>query len=513
LTAGLLAGPIGETAPAGALGYVRQIPLEAPAERAERHRRVAERRAGTVVMVHRGAAAFAPENTLEAYAAAMDYGADGCEIDIRRTADGVLVLFHDDMLDQLTEGFGTVEQVTYYELLSLRRRFVYGTAAKETRPPTLAAVLALALQRAMLLHLDIKRPGLEADISRMLDEADAWDHVVAVNTSTAPALARDPRVKLLAYKGPGLYDGRKDLDPEAVRAQLARPGQMIMVDDPRVTASELGRTGYRPVPLPEGLRERWEPRFSAEAERGTFNAAAFTRRLAASAPKPDELLRMLTAGDDLRARYGAEGAEAEERTRRILTRAWAAQRLGALGRKTPETVAALEVQLRRRSLHRDWMYHGLDGAMAARALGMLGATESAPALIDAFRRVDPELEKVRNPEFGPYPLAWTDFRTKMYVLPALGELRTDAGKAFLMEYLATEEARARELAPLSYEAATRALFRHSLSRREVEALLRRSNTAVRGTALLECLDRPTRERSAALKAVLPWAAKLPRAKG
>ena len=58
---------------------------------------------GTVVMVHRGAAAFAPENTLEAYAAALDYGADGCEVDLRRTADGVLVLFHDDMRAALAD--------------------------------------------------------------------------------------------------------------------------------------------------------------------------------------------------------------------------------------------------------------------------------------------------------------------------------------------------------------------------------------------------------------------------
>ena len=118
-------------------GYVRDLPVEAAAARAARHRRVAERRAGTVVIVHRGASAFAPENTLEAYAAALDYGADGCEMDLRGTADGVLVLFHDDMLDRLTDGFGTVNQLTYYELLSLRPQLRYRRATPATRPPTL----------------------------------------------------------------------------------------------------------------------------------------------------------------------------------------------------------------------------------------------------------------------------------------------------------------------------------------------------------------------------------------
>jgi Glycerophosphoryl diester phosphodiesterase family len=109
---------------AGSLkGYIREVPSESSAEREARHRKIAERRAGPIIMVHRGASAFAPENTLEAYAAAIDYGADGCEMDLRRTADGVLVLFHDDMLDHLTDGFGSVNQLTYYELLSLTPRF------------------------------------------------------------------------------------------------------------------------------------------------------------------------------------------------------------------------------------------------------------------------------------------------------------------------------------------------------------------------------------------------------
>ena len=127
----------------------------------------------------------------------MDYSADGCEMDLRRTADGIFVLFHDDMLDHLTDGFGSVSQLTYYELLSLTPRFRYGTAIHQTRPPTFAAVLALACQRAMLLHLDVKEPNLEDEIARLLDAADAWDHVVAVNSTNAPKLLQNSKLKLL----------------------------------------------------------------------------------------------------------------------------------------------------------------------------------------------------------------------------------------------------------------------------------------------------------------------------
>ena len=109
---------------------------ESDAERTARHLRVAERRAGTIIIVHRGASAFAPENSLAAYAAAMDYGADGCEVDLRRTRDAVLVLFHDETLEHLTCGFGAVSQLTYRELQALHSQ------------------RHLARQRAMLLHLD-----------------------------------------------------------------------------------------------------------------------------------------------------------------------------------------------------------------------------------------------------------------------------------------------------------------------------------------------------------------------
>src|SRR6185436_19112217 len=186
-----------------------------PAARQHRHARVTERRSGTILLAHRGAATLATENTLEAYAAAMDYGADGCEIDVRRCADGVLVLFHDDMLDRLTDGFGKVEDLSYAELLKLQPLLRVGRQKNGIAPPTLAALLVLARQRAMLLHLDVKQPGLDDEIARLLDETDMWDHVVALNTETLPQLMRHPKLKLLRYKG-ALYEARLDLEPMAV---------------------------------------------------------------------------------------------------------------------------------------------------------------------------------------------------------------------------------------------------------------------------------------------------------
>ncbi|MCX6376193.1 MAG: glycerophosphodiester phosphodiesterase family protein [Armatimonadetes bacterium] len=100
-------------------GYTNRIPPESPAAREARHKRVAERRAGPMALVHWGAWAFAPENTLEAYAAAMDYGLDGVEVDLRRTADGVSICMHDEWLGRLTDSWDVVQDHTYYDLLGL----------------------------------------------------------------------------------------------------------------------------------------------------------------------------------------------------------------------------------------------------------------------------------------------------------------------------------------------------------------------------------------------------------
>ena len=76
-------------------------PVETPNEASQRHERIAKRREGTDIICHRGASEFAQENTLEAFRATFELGGDGNEIDIRATKDGVLICFHDDMLDML----------------------------------------------------------------------------------------------------------------------------------------------------------------------------------------------------------------------------------------------------------------------------------------------------------------------------------------------------------------------------------------------------------------------------
>ena len=69
---------------------------------------------------HRGASEYAPENTLSSFYLGLMQGANGIETDVQRTRDGVLVLFHDDTVDRVTDGVGKVCEMDFAELRALR---------------------------------------------------------------------------------------------------------------------------------------------------------------------------------------------------------------------------------------------------------------------------------------------------------------------------------------------------------------------------------------------------------
>ncbi len=71
------------------------------------------------IIAHRGANAYAPENTIAAFQLALDQGADGIELDVMLSGDGHLVVIHDDSVDRTTDGSGFVRDMTLEQLKSL----------------------------------------------------------------------------------------------------------------------------------------------------------------------------------------------------------------------------------------------------------------------------------------------------------------------------------------------------------------------------------------------------------
>jgi glycerophosphoryl diester phosphodiesterase len=77
---------------------------------------------GPIVLAHRGGGGEQPENTMASFGAAVGLGYRYLETDVHATADGVVVCFHDDALDRLTEGTGLLATKRWAELRSLRVR-------------------------------------------------------------------------------------------------------------------------------------------------------------------------------------------------------------------------------------------------------------------------------------------------------------------------------------------------------------------------------------------------------
>ena len=130
--------------------------------------------APVLVSAHRGAPPRGlPENSLAAFENALNYAPALVETDVRRTADGVLVLMHDETLDRTTTGTGRVEDRTLAYVRGLRL-VTEGGLVTSFRVPTLAEALSWAEGRTTLL-LDVKSdvpyPALVAEIER-LDAAD-----------------------------------------------------------------------------------------------------------------------------------------------------------------------------------------------------------------------------------------------------------------------------------------------------------------------------------------------------
>lgn len=114
----------------------------------------------TQVTAHRGFSKVAPENTMPAFQAAMDCGADYIELDLQLTSDGQLVVIHDDKLDRTTNGKGLVERYTYEQLktLSAGSWFSKDGEFDDVEIPLFSEVLELT-GKDIMLNIEIKKSG------------------------------------------------------------------------------------------------------------------------------------------------------------------------------------------------------------------------------------------------------------------------------------------------------------------------------------------------------------------
>jgi glycerophosphoryl diester phosphodiesterase len=154
----------------------------------------------TLVIAHRGASAYAPENTIPAFELAVRQGADMLELDVQRTADGVLVVFHDDTTERWD---GRKRLMTTCTLAEVQALDIAGA-----RVATLAEVCAFARECGVRLNVEIKGLGIGALVAHMLRD-ERVEELVLISSFEAGALrevaAANPRLPRAYLMGNDTY--------------------------------------------------------------------------------------------------------------------------------------------------------------------------------------------------------------------------------------------------------------------------------------------------------------------
>jgi glycerophosphoryl diester phosphodiesterase len=264
-----------------------------------------------VNIAHRGGAEIAPENTLEGFREGLRVGAGVLELDVHTTADGHVVVIHDDTVDRTTEGTGAVREMSLAEIRRLDAGYRFTRDEGETFPyrgqgikiPTLEDVYGEFAEVPINVEIKGKRPGTEGAVWRIIESAGAEKRTLVVSESTPTirrfrevsggrmatasssaelisfyllsriGLGRSVKPRYQALQGPETYHGLPVVTPGFVRAAheqglrvdvwtinseanmrrlLGYGVDGIMTDRPDILAKVLGASETDGTPRPEG---------------------------------------------------------------------------------------------------------------------------------------------------------------------------------------------------------------------------------------------------------------------
>lgn len=171
-------------------------------------------KADVKIIAHRGAPAFAPENTLPAIQKAMEIGVHMIEIDLHQTKDNHIVLMHGEDVRETTDGRGEIRNMTLDEIRQLDAGSWFSEEYAGTRVPTLEEVFSI-MDDTTKLMLEIKRgspyyPGMEQRLIDLVYEHDFQDRVLVKSLEDHPVeyfgeyAPEIPAGKMFAFRIPFL---------------------------------------------------------------------------------------------------------------------------------------------------------------------------------------------------------------------------------------------------------------------------------------------------------------------
>jgi glycerophosphoryl diester phosphodiesterase len=170
------------------------------------------------VFAHRGGCDLGPENTIAAFDIGMSTGADGLELDVHLSADGIVVVHHDKTLDRTTNASGPIGARTAQELERVdagywfTRGDGYPFRGQGIGVPTLGAVLARYRGIPTIIEIKVYTAEMGQAVAEEIRRADALEYVCVAGYGLASARAAraalpgvaasaaQPEVRLAVYR-------------------------------------------------------------------------------------------------------------------------------------------------------------------------------------------------------------------------------------------------------------------------------------------------------------------------
>lgn len=233
-----------------------------------------------LVFAHRGGAGLAPENTFAAFDKGLALGADGLELDVRLTRDGVVVVHHDATVDRTTNLHGRVADFTADELWHADAGYQFGH--QDARPyrglghgiPRLHWVLGRYPDTRIIIEMKDRSTDLARAIVAVLRTADAFDRVSVGSFGLRPLRAVRAIAPSIATSA-----SREEVRWALYRSWVGWP---------------VTRPAYRGYQVPEiaGMTRVVSPRFVAAAHRTGLRVQVWT------VDREDDARRLLGWGVD-----------------------------------------------------------------------------------------------------------------------------------------------------------------------------------------------------------------------
>lgn len=130
-----------------------------------------------IVYAHRGASAYAPENTRIAFEKALELGSNGIELDLQRTKDGKIVIFHDDIIDNKSNGSGRISDYNYQELLELDFGSWFDSKYKNEKIVLFEDFASDFLNKDLTFAIELKVLGIEKETLEIINKYKVHNNI------------------------------------------------------------------------------------------------------------------------------------------------------------------------------------------------------------------------------------------------------------------------------------------------------------------------------------------------